>query len=119
MIYIIYGNIVYLTNSMNTHCKHESCGVTENIWLPYKYDGRSRGLKSHPYCIHCGVVKNISTDRAKPMGYYMNRLTRMSITKVQMRLIVKELERRNFDDSYFLTRSDQEKLLNQVLQKYT
>ncbi|MGB3459465.1 MAG: hypothetical protein WBB08_09285 [Halobacteriota archaeon] len=75
---------------MSTHPKHESCGVTENIWLPYKYEGRSRGLKPHPYCIHCGRVKNISPDRAKPRGYYTSRLARMSITKVQMRLIVKE-----------------------------
>ena len=103
---------------MNTHYKHESCGVTENIWLPYKYEGRSRGLKPHPYCIHCGMVKNISTDRAKPMGYYTNMLARMSITKVQMRLIVKELECICFDDPYSLTRSDQEKVFNHVVQKY-
>ncbi|NOR77240.1 MAG: hypothetical protein GQ523_02150 [Methanophagales archaeon] len=103
---------------MNTHCKHESCGVTENIWLPYKYEGRSRGLKSHPYCIYCGVVKNISPDRAKPMGYYTNRLARMSTTKVQLRLIVKELESICFDDTYALTRSNQEKVFNHVVQKY-
>jgi len=103
---------------MSTHPKHESCGVTENIWLPYKYEGRSRGLKPHPYCIHCGMVKNISTDRAKPMGYYTNMLARMSITKVQLRLIVKELECICFDDPYSLTRSDQEKVFNQVVQKY-
>jgi hypothetical protein len=103
---------------MSTHPKHESCGVTENIWLPYKYEGRSRGLKPHPYCIHCGMVKNISTDRAKPMGYYTNMLARMSITKVQMRLIVKELECICFDDPYSLTRSDQEKVFNHVVQKY-
>ena len=103
---------------MSTHPKHESCGVTENIWLPYKYEGRSRGLKPHPYCIHCGMVKNISPDRAKPMGYYTNMLARMSITKVQMRLIVKELECICFDDPYSLTRSDQEKVFNQVVQKY-
>ena len=103
---------------MSTHPKHESCGVTENIWLPYMYEGRSRGLKPHPYCIHCGMVKNISTDRAKPMGYYTNMLARMSITKVQLRLIVKELECICFDDPYSLTRSDQEKVFNQVVQKY-
>ncbi len=103
---------------MSTHYKHESCGVTENIWLPYRYDERSRGLKPHPYCIHCGMVKNISSDRAKPMGYYTNMLARMSITKVQLRLIVKELERICFDDPYSLTRSDQEKVFNQVVQKY-
>ena len=103
---------------MSNHCKHESCGVTENIWLPYEYEGLSRGLKPHPYCIHCGMVKNISSDRAKPMGYYTNMLARMSITKVQMRLIVKELERIYFDDPYSLTRFDQEKVFNHVVQKY-
>ena len=35
------------------------------------------------------------------MGYYMNILARLGITKVQVRLIVKELERVNFEDIYF------------------
>ena len=80
-------------------CKHESCGAEEKVWLPYEFVGRSKGLKPHPYCIHCGVVKNISPDRAKPLGYYVNELAKMPITKLQMRLIIKELEALGFDDT--------------------
>jgi len=100
------------------HCKHESCGAAEKVWLPYEFEDRSRGLRPHSYCIHCGVVKNISSDRAKPMGYYTNILAKMPITKVQMRLIVKDLEGRNFDDIYSMMRSEQEKVFSSVVQEY-
>ena len=100
------------------NCKHESCGAAEKVWLPYEYVGRSRGLKPHSYCIRCGVVKNISSDKAKPMGYYTNRLARMPITKVQIRLIVKELEIKDFDDTYSMTRTEQEKIFSSVVQQY-
>ena len=100
------------------HCEHESCGAAEKVWLPYEFDGRRRGLKPHSYCIQCGVVRNISANRAKPMGYYTNILARLGITKVQMRLIVKELERLDFDDAYFMTRTEQEKIFSSVVQKY-
>jgi len=46
-------------------CKHVCCSTAEKVWLPYELGGRSRGLKPHSYCIHCGVVRNISPDRAK------------------------------------------------------
>jgi predicted nucleic acid-binding Zn ribbon protein len=100
------------------HCKHKSCGTVEKVWLPYEFEGRSRGLKPHSYCILCGVVKNISPDKAKPMGYYTNILARLRITKVQIRLIVKELERMGFDDVYSITRTEQEKIFNSVVKKY-
>ena len=100
------------------HCKHESCGAAEKVGLPYEFEGRSRGLKTHSYCIHCGVVKNISSDRAKPMGYYTNILAKMAITKVQMRLIVRDLENMDFDEAYSMTGSEQEKVFSSVVQKY-
>ena len=100
------------------HCKHESCGAAEKVWQPYEFEGRSRGLKPHSYCIHCGIVKNISSDRAKPMGYYTNMLSRMPITKVQLRLIVKELESLDFDDAYSMTKSEQERVFINIVQKY-
>ena len=101
-----------------THCNHESCGAAEKVWLPYEFLGRSRGLKPHQYCIHCGVTKNSSPNKAKPMGYYTNMLARMSITKVQMRLIIKELEDMDFDDTYSMTKTAQEKVFVRVVQKY-
>ena len=101
------------------HCKHESCGTAEKVWLPYKFEGRSRGLKPHSYCVRCGVVKNISPDRAKPMGYYTNILARLGITKVQIRLIAKELERTDFDDVYSMMRSEQEKVFINAVKTYS
>jgi len=100
------------------NCNHKSCGAAEKVWLPYEYEEKSRGLKPHSYCIHCGIVKNISDYKAKPMGYYTNILARLGITKVQIRLIVKELENRDFDDTYSMTKSEQEKIFSSVVKKY-
>jgi len=100
------------------HCKHESCGAAEKVWLTYEFEDRCRGLRPHSYCIHCGVVQNVSSDRAKPMGYYTNILAKMPITKVQMRLIIKDLEGRNVDDIYSMTMPEQEKVFSSVVQKY-
>jgi len=102
-----------------TDYKHECCGTAEKVWLPYELEGRSSGLKPHSYCILCGVVRNISADRAKPMGYYMNILARLGITKVQIRLIAKELERVDFDDAYFMTRSEQKEVFISVVKKHS
>ncbi|KAF5413718.1 MAG: hypothetical protein C5S38_05765 [Candidatus Methanophagaceae archaeon] len=99
-------------------CKHESCGTAEKVWLPYEFDGRINGLKPHQYCVHCGVVKNITSDRAKSLGYYVNELAKMQITKVQMRLIIKELEALDFDDAYSMTKSVQKEMFSRVIQKY-
>jgi len=106
-------------------CKHESCGAAEKVWLPYELEGRSRGLKPHSYCIHCGVVKNMSSKskskKAKRMGYYTtNILPRLGITKVQIRLIAKELERiQGFDSGNVnsMTRKQQEKLFIRAIKK--
>ena len=99
--------------------KHVCCGAAEKVWLPYEFEGRSRGLKPHSYCIHCGVVRNIPADRAKPMGYYMNILARLGITKVQIRLIAKELERVDFDDAHSMTRSEQKEVFISVVKKHS
>ena len=112
---------------MTTRCKHKSCGATEKIWLPYEFEGRSSGLKPHSYCILCGVVENMSSKskskKAKPMGYYTNILARLEITKVQIRLIAKELERMNFNSDFgnvnSMTRSQQEKLFIRAVKKYS
>ena len=101
-------------------CKHECCGTAEKVWLPYEFEGRSRGLKPQSYCIHCGAVEKISSKskKAKRMGYYTNILARLGITKVQIRLIAK-LERMNFDDVNSMTRNQQEKLFIRAVKKYS
>ena len=105
-------------------CLHESCGCIDKVWLPHEGYVGSKGLKSHPYCIHCGAVKNISTDRPKRVAYYINSLCNVDknvvkLTKVQIRLIVKELECiRDFDDAYSMTRHAQEKTFIKIVKKY-
>ena len=102
--------------------KHECCGTAEKVWLPYEFEGRSRGLKAHSYCIHCGAVENISSKskKAKRMAYYTNILPRLGITKVQIRLIAKELERiQDFDNVYSMTRSEQEGLFIDAVKKHS
>ena len=107
------------------NCKHESCGTAEKVWLPYEFEGRSRGLKPHSYCILCGAVKNMSSKskskKAKRMADYTNILARLGITKVQIRLIAKELERMDFDfgNVYSMTRSEQEGLFIDAVKKHS
>ena len=102
-------------------CKHICCGAAEKVWLPYEFEGRSRGLKPHSYCILCGIVKDTSSrsKKAKGMGYYMDILARLELTKVQIRLIAKELEGVKFDDAKFMTRRQQKRLFIRAVKKYS
>ncbi len=105
-------------------CLHESCGCIDKVWLPHEGLVGSKGLKSHPYCIYCGAVKNISADRPKKAAYYINSLSKVDkrvikLTKVQIRLIVKELESiRDFDDAYYMTRQAQEKTFINIVKNH-
>ena len=110
-------------------CVHKSCGIAEKIWQPYEIAGVRNGVKPHSYCIRCGTIKRISSssNRQKSIGYYINALTEISkssgekkrITKVQIRLIVKELEgMADFCDMYWVTKSAQDGLFIHVVQKY-
>ncbi|HIE31984.1 MAG TPA: hypothetical protein EYP67_06350 [Methanosarcinales archaeon] len=106
------------------NCVHESCGNGDKVWLPFEIEGLNKGLKPHPYCVRCGIVKNISSDRARNIGYYINVLARMGrrtgcVTNVQMRLIVKELEGIDgFADIYSTTGNAQKNLFMDVVKKY-
>ncbi|MCD4798680.1 MAG: hypothetical protein K8R19_06680 [Methanosarcinales archaeon] len=82
------------------------------------------GLKTHPYCIHCGAVKNISTDKPQKTAYYINSLSRIDkqvfkLTKVQIRLIVKELESiKNFEDVYSMTCETKNEIFINIVENY-
>ena len=110
-------------------CTHKSCGIAEKVWHLYEIAGVKNGVKLHSYCIRCGTIKrvNSSSDRPKNITYYINVLTEISktqgekkrITKVQTRLIVKELESMaDFCDTYWVTKSAQEGMFISVVQKY-
>ncbi len=110
-------------------CAHKSCGIAEKVWHPYEIAGVKNGVKPHSYCIRCGTIKRISSssNRPKTIGYYINALTEIlktpsekkCVTKVQMRLIVKELEAMDdFCDMYWVTKSAQDGMFISVVQKY-
>lgn len=103
-------------------CEHKSCGNVEKVWLPYVFMGRECGLKPHPYCAECGVVKNLSSERPRGIGFYVNVIVALSksyrIAQVQMRLISLEMEGLELDDHYALDRHQQEKLFLDIVKKY-
>ena len=110
-------------------CVHKSCGIAEKVWHPYEIAGVKNGVKPHSYCIRCGAIKRISSssDRPKSIGYYINALAEIlkipgkkkCITKVQLRLIIKELEgTADFYDTYWVTKYAQDRMFISVVQKY-
>lgn len=103
-------------------CEHKCCGNAEKVWLPYVFMGRECGLKAHPYCALCGAVKNLSSERAIGIGFYVNVIVALSksyrIAQVQMRLISLEMRSLELCDQYALDRHQQEKLFIEIVKKY-
>ena len=106
-------------------CEHEDCGHDERVWLPI--NNEPAGTLRHPYCKHCGVVKNLSSDRAVGIGYFMNALSSMKrlnrkeklVTDTQIRLISKELMGiDDFEDKYWIRGSSQEDLFIKTVRKH-
>jgi hypothetical protein len=103
-------------------CSHESCSREEKILLPVE-NKRGSEISLHPWCVHCGLVKNISDDRPKEPGYWMNVLSKIShhfsIVQCQKRLIAKELDScKEFVDLYGITGSSQKEMFVRTIQKY-
>ncbi len=90
--------------------------------MPYVFQGRELGLKPHPYCSECGVIKNLSPERPREIGYYVNVLVALGkdykIAQVQKRLVALEMQRLELDDKYALDRHQQEKLFIEIVKKY-
>ena len=99
-------------------CEHKISGSREKIWLPYYFEGRERGLKPHPYCTECGLIKNLSSEKPRSLGYFMNMIAelgcRYKIAKVQIRLIALEMERLQMDDKFGMDRKQQEDLFVEI-----
>ena len=100
-------------------CEHHISGSKDKIWLPYYYDGRDRGLKPHSYCTKCGLIKNLSSDRPRGLGYFMNVIMELGlhykIAQVQTRLIAQEMEKLSIDDRFGTDRQQQEKLFIEII----
>ena len=113
-------------------CCNESCGREHRIWLPEtiaRSEGRTTSssgrsdVSLHYWCALCGCVQNMSDDRPKKMGYWINILSKMarefSITQSQERLVIKELEKNKlFEDMYGTTGSAQKELFVKTAKKY-
>ena len=99
-------------------CVHKDCGTKVKVWLPYFYKGRVRGLKPHPYCAECGLVKNLSSERPHQIGYFINLIAVLGkhykIAQVQVRLMVREMERQGLEESYRMDRQQQEELFREI-----
>ncbi|VVB70479.1 Uncharacterised protein [uncultured archaeon] len=99
-------------------CEHKISGSSEKVWLPYFFEGRERGLKPHPYCTECGLIKNLSSEKPHNIGYFMNLIaelgTRHKIAKVQTRLIALEIEKQSLDDKFGMDRHQQEELFIEI-----
>lgn len=106
-------------------CEHNNCGNTEKVWLPYVVRGHSYALIAHPFCTECGIIKNINSDKAVGIGYFINILSRIDKhlkipgSSVRMRLVIKDLEKiPDFEDKYSMSRFAQEKEFMNVIKKY-
>lgn len=106
-------------------CKHLDCVNSEKIWLPYTIRELSFGLQSHPFCIRCGMVRNITSDRSKSIGYFINVISNLNKhiktpgASVRMRLAVKELQQiEDFEDNYSMSKYVQEKTFINIIKKY-
>lgn len=71
------------------------------------------------------MVKNIGSDRARSIGYYMNVISEMEKhlttpgAKVRIRLVAKELEKlEDFNDKYSMSSYNQEKTFTNIVKKY-
>jgi hypothetical protein len=99
-------------------CEHQISGSKEKIWLPYYHEGLDRGLKPHPYCKECGLVRNLSSDGPHGIGYFLNVISELGkhydIARVQKRLIAQEMEKQSIDDSFGIDRQQQEKLFIEI-----
>ena len=103
-------------------CNHKSCEYEKRIWLPIQ-NRRGSDIALHPWCLKCGLVKNISDDRPHRSGYWTNVLSRItrsfSLTQCQKRLVAKELESHQcFNDIYGVTGSAQKELFVKIVRKY-
>ena len=106
-----------------TKCSHEICGKEEMVWLPVT-ELNNYSVEKHPWCTCCGLVKNISEDRARGLGYWMNLLSSVAnhygLTRCQKRLIAKEIEASDhFDDKFGMYGSFQKINFKKIVKKYS
>jgi hypothetical protein len=116
-ISIIYRRVIEMKS-----CSYTVCSKEERVWLPSN-DQRYGSVEKHSWCTTCGVVQNISDDRSKNSGYWMNKLSfvvsELELTQCQKRLIAKEIESiEYFCDTFSAFGSCQKELFIKTVSKY-
>jgi hypothetical protein len=104
-------------------CLHTNCGKEQRLWF-HETHSISSDVSLHRWCTVCGVIQNITDDRPRKIGYWMNILwkleKRFSLTQSQKRLIIKALETHNsFSDLYSSFGSEQKKVFIKIIKKYS
>ncbi len=113
-------------------CSHVDCGREHRIWLPETIgssdDSKANGtgksdISLHHWCMRCGCIQNISDDRPKKMGYWINVLSKLvreyHLTDCQRRLVIKALQSNEFfEDLYGTTGSSQQGVFVKTVQNY-
>jgi len=104
-------------------CSHETSG--EGVW----YVGDEGVFRPTPVCCKCGTLKNVSIDRGKGIGFYINILAEMrrrleketfKVSDSQIRLIINEIKKADgFDDTYWIRGSIQKSIFIKSVQKYS
>ena len=115
--------------------EHVDCGHEEMVWLPPSSAlVEQRPLVRKSFCLRCGLVRNVGSDRARPIGFWTSAIVRIrnalerehkraphAIAKLpaaQVRLILKEMiATPGFDDPYALTKSAQVELVLKAIHK--
>jgi len=102
-------------------CIHENS--PQKDWLPMP----NGMMRLHPHCRNCGVVKNVSSDPGKGIGYFANSLSRLRefleskgyrVSQAQMRLILMEFERLGMTDVYSVSFSRQREAFIEIARRY-
>jgi len=102
-------------------CSHQICSKEKSIWFPTK--DLYSSVEKHLYCTNCGVIQNITEDRPKAVGYWMNKLGSLSVelglTQCQKRLIAKDIEMNSyFHDTFSSYGSSQKKMFIHIISSY-
>ncbi len=98
-------------------CDHKCIG--ENGWLPFQYNGMDKRLKSHPCSSKCGLVKNVSRDRLRPIGQRLNILGSMAKahSKINAHIKLISLDLNCFEDLYRFDKHQQNEIFKETILK--
>lgn len=101
---------------------HQICKKEDFVWFPTDVTNPT-DVQQHPWCVMCGTIQNLTDDRPKKEGYWMNMLGRIAeelrLTQVQKRLIAKEISKtEDLQDTFGTFGSAQQELFLSIVSKH-